>query len=49
MDNSGNVYVAGHSGGAGVSTDYSTIKYNSAGIQQWAARYNGLGDSIDEA
>ncbi len=26
-----------------------TIKYNSAGIEQWIARYNGTGDSDDEA
>ncbi|MBK8552297.1 MAG: SBBP repeat-containing protein [Ignavibacteria bacterium] len=49
-DGSGNVYVTGGSdGGFGVSTDYATIKYNSDGIQQWAARYNGTGNGTDFA
>ncbi|MBK8552310.1 MAG: SBBP repeat-containing protein [Ignavibacteria bacterium] len=48
-DDSGNVYVTGHSFGNGSSTDFATIKLNSSGIQQWAARYNGTGNSSDEA
>jgi hypothetical protein len=49
VDNSGNVYVAGysHRGGGGYGQDYITIKYNSSGIQQWAARYNGPNDGYD--
>jgi len=47
-DSSGNVYVAGDSG-EGILTDYATIKYNSAGTQQWVARYNGPGDDADYA
>jgi hypothetical protein len=42
IDGQGNVYVTGHSYGSGTSFDYTTIKYNSAGVQQWVARYDGL-------
>jgi hypothetical protein len=46
LDNMGNVYVAGSSYGIGnVLQDFITIKYNSAGQQQWEARYNGPGRS----
>lgn len=49
-DASGNIYVTG-----GTSTsesgnvDYTTIKYNSNGQQQWIASYNGTGNSNDFA
>jgi uncharacterized delta-60 repeat protein len=49
VDGSGNVYVAGGSYGNGTDYDYSTIKYNSSGVQQWVARYNGPGNSSDVA
>lgn len=49
VDGSGNVYVTGYSTGSGTSVDYATIKYNSSGVQQWVARYNGPGNGIDEA
>jgi uncharacterized delta-60 repeat protein len=49
LDEDGNVYVTGSSIGTGTGFDYATIKYNSAGIQQWEARYNGPGNSDDEA
>ena len=50
VDSSGNVYVTGRSGG-GPSTDfdYATAKYNSAGQEQWVARYNGPENLADEA
>jgi uncharacterized delta-60 repeat protein len=49
VDGQGNVYVTGISVGSGTSFDYATIKYNSAGVQQWVARYNGLGNDVDMA
>src|ERR1044072_5373737 len=48
VDDDGNVYITGSSTGAGTFADYATIKYNSAGVQQWVARYNGPGNFFDE-
>ena len=49
VDSAGNVYVAGASTGVGSLYDYATIQYNSSGIEQWVARYNGPGNASDEA
>src|SRR5204863_2269458 len=43
LDKSGNVYVTGS------DYDYVTIKYDSAGQEQWVARYNGPGNADDHA
>ena len=40
VDNAGNVYVAGTIVGSGTLHDWATIKYDSAGQQQWLALYN---------
>jgi uncharacterized delta-60 repeat protein len=49
VDDSGNVYVTGFSIGSADNYDYATIKYNSAGQEQWVARYEGLGKDWDLA
>jgi uncharacterized delta-60 repeat protein len=49
VDGQGNVYVTGYSTGSGTSYDYATIKYNSAGVEQWVQRYNGPGNDYDVA
>lgn len=50
LDNSGNVFVAGSVNNAPVSgIDYGTVKYNSAGTQQWFRRYNGSINLFDYA
>ena len=48
VDGSGNVYVTGESR---TDTDYhiATVKYNSAGVQQWASQYNGPGNGVQYA
>ncbi|MBI3509388.1 MAG: SBBP repeat-containing protein [Bacteroidetes bacterium] len=48
LDPSGNVYVTGYSAGPASNYDIVTIKYNAAGAQQWASRYNGSANGFDE-
>lgn len=47
LDSSGNVYVTGGSVGTGSSWDYTTIKYNDSGVEQWVVRYNGPANIAD--
>ncbi len=47
VDNSGNEYVTGSSFSGANGDDYVTIKYNSSGVRQWLARYNGPGSGND--
>jgi uncharacterized delta-60 repeat protein len=49
VDNSGNVIVTGYSIGGGLSEDYATIKYSSAGVPLWTNRYDGPGNGDDLA
>lgn len=49
VDPSGSVFVTGQSSGASTSDDYTTIKYNAVGQQQWVVRYNGPANSSDGA
>ncbi len=48
-DSTGNIFVTGYGDGAGTAADYTTIKYNPSGIEQWVARYNGTGNASDVA
>lgn len=38
-----NIYISGTSFGSNTGEDIATVKYNGAGVQQWAARYDGPG------
>lgn len=53
IDRSSNVYITGFSSSNHNSVldsaNYTTIKYNSSGTQQWVASYNGSGGSTDKA
>lgn len=49
LDAAGNVSVTGYSAGKGTDYDYATIKYNSLGVEQWIARYNGGENDNDAA
>ena len=48
-DDAGNVYVTGYSISSGTYSDYATVKYNTAGVEQWAARYSETGTNSDRA
>jgi Beta-propeller repeat len=47
VDSSGNVYVTGSSYDSDSTSDYATIKYDSAGQEQWVSRYDAPGQSFD--
>ncbi|MHA2274349.1 MAG: SBBP repeat-containing protein, partial [Candidatus Kariarchaeaceae archaeon] len=49
LDSSGNIYVTGYSNGSGTDRDYTTIKYDPTGNEQWIKRYDGPGNDDDVA
>jgi hypothetical protein len=49
LDKLGSVYVTGRSFNVNLDSDYATLKYDSSGTQQWAARYNGPAQGCDVA
>jgi hypothetical protein len=49
VDDSGYVYVTGYSYGERANPDYATIKYYPNGDTVWVRRYDGPGDSTDQA
>ena len=48
-DNAGNVYLTGSSDVPGAGSDWATVKYSSDGVEQWVTRFNGPGNSSDQA
>ncbi len=48
-DAAGNVYVTGYSYGNSSFYDFATVKFNSAGVLQWAKTYNGNQNYFDKA
>ncbi len=50
IDAAGNVYVTGESRAVdGQTFDFATVKYNAAGVQQWAKIYNSTFNKDDKA
>jgi uncharacterized delta-60 repeat protein len=49
VDASGNVYVTGGGKTSTSNTNFRTVKYNSAGAQQWVRDYTSAGNNLDMA
>lgn len=47
FDSAGNVYIGGYAEGIGSVSDYTTIKYDNDGNEQWVKIYNGPGNGPD--
>jgi hypothetical protein len=48
LDAQDNVYVTGAAEGLSAGDDIVTIKYNSAGVEQWVSRYTGATQQTDQ-
>ncbi len=48
IDENENIYVGGYSTGGGTSTDFTVIKLDSAGNEEWVYRYDGPASYRDE-
>jgi hypothetical protein len=46
LDASGNIYVTGESRGVNGDDDFATVKYNPAGVEQWAVRHTSPGNEV---
>lgn len=49
VDTDGSVYIGGYTTNAYMNQNYLTVKYNSTGVMQWYAEYNGTGNGEDYA
>ena len=49
VDSRNNIYATGYLNRSGSFSDFGTIKYDTLGVKQWVAYYNGPGDSADFA
>lgn len=49
VDANNNVFVTGYSAGSGSGSDYATIKYSGDGVPLSTNRFNGIGNSTDQA
>lgn len=49
LDNAGNVYVSGYATNTGTGKDFTVVKYNSSGVQQFVYTKNGSASGDDVA
>ena len=47
LDSKGNIIIGGFTSTSTTGTDYSVFKYDTSGVLQWAAAYNGPDSSAD--
>ncbi len=47
IDAAGNAYVVGTATNSGAAKDITVIKYNTQGVQEWVATYNGTANADD--